>query len=147
MFDTVHLLFNHLLPVVSGGKRIAKATLLFLTTLLGMSPILRTLTKDTYSDTIWAVSTCLFVLNMLLHDYSSTADLTVKYAQYTRIYYIYLGKTNDILVQISRIIVSQRSHLRIGPARVSTSFKYTRVCSTVFCRRLVRPLSHISTRL
>eukprot|EP00158_Paraphelidium_tribonemae_P003206 Partr_v1_DN25954_c0_g1_i8_m68552 putative phosphatidylinositol glycan anchor biosynthesis, class C len=49
-----------------------KGTILFFTTLLGLSPILKTLTQDTSDDTIWALTFCFFFINMLFHDYSST---------------------------------------------------------------------------
>ncbi|RKP26923.1 phosphatidylinositol N-acetylglucosaminyltransferase subunit C [Syncephalis pseudoplumigaleata] len=38
-------------------------------TLLGLSPILRILTKDISVDTIWAMTVCMFLANMLMHDY------------------------------------------------------------------------------
>ena len=40
---------------------------------LGLTPILKTLTKDTSSDTIWLFSTCLMILNALFHDYTSSS--------------------------------------------------------------------------
>ncbi|CAG8760790.1 33638_t:CDS:2, partial [Gigaspora margarita] len=49
----------------------AKGPVLFFVTLLGLSPILKTLTKDTSSDTIWALTVILFLANMLFHDYGS----------------------------------------------------------------------------
>jgi len=38
--------------------------------LMGIAPVLRTLTAATSSDSIWALSACLFLLNTLLADYS-----------------------------------------------------------------------------
>ena len=52
-------------------RQTLKASGLFLLTLLGMSPILKTLTEDTSSDTIWAMSVLLFGGNIAFHDYSS----------------------------------------------------------------------------
>jgi len=47
--------------------------------LLSLSPVLKTVTAATSSDTIWALSACLFILNALLADYSS-----VKLGTYAR---------------------------------------------------------------
>lgn len=51
-----------------------KSTLSFTTTLLLLSPILKTLTRDTSSDTIYAMTTLLFIANFLCHNYSSAAS-------------------------------------------------------------------------
>lgn len=48
-----------------------KSSLLVFLALMGLSPVLRTLTAATSSDSIWALSACLFLLNVLLADYSS----------------------------------------------------------------------------
>ncbi|KAI9230566.1 MAG: phosphatidylinositol N-acetylglucosaminyltransferase-domain-containing protein [Piptocephalis tieghemiana] len=48
-----------------------KAGILLFGLLLGLTPILTTLTRDTSSDTIWSLSTLLFLLNALAHDYGS----------------------------------------------------------------------------
>jgi phosphatidylinositol glycan class C protein len=50
---------------------VLKGSILFFTTLLGLSPILKTLTEDTSDDTIWVLTICLFAVNILFHDYSS----------------------------------------------------------------------------
>lgn len=49
----------------------AKACILVFLALMALSPILRTLTASTSSDSIWALSACLFVVNAALADYSS----------------------------------------------------------------------------
>ncbi|OJA18702.1 hypothetical protein AZE42_01256 [Rhizopogon vesiculosus] len=54
----------------SGSKTIKSSLLVFLA-LMGLSPVLRTLTAATSSDSIWALSACLFLLNALLADYST----------------------------------------------------------------------------
>jgi phosphatidylinositol glycan class C protein len=53
------------------GNKTAKGALFFFATLLGLSPILRTLTLKTSDDTIYALTACLFIVNMLSHDYSA----------------------------------------------------------------------------
>lgn len=58
--------------------RTLKGTLLFVTTLLGLSPILKTLTQDTSDDTIWALTLCLFGVNLLFHDYGSHNTPNIK---------------------------------------------------------------------
>ncbi|CAG8459684.1 11742_t:CDS:2 [Diversispora eburnea] len=51
--------------------RTAKGFALFFAALLGLSPILKTLTKTISNDTIWALTVILFLANMLFHDYGS----------------------------------------------------------------------------
>ncbi|CAB4389669.1 phosphatidylinositol N-acetylglucosaminyltransferase [Rhizophagus irregularis] len=57
----------------------AKGAVLFFATLLCLSPILKTLTKDTSSDTIWALTVILFLANMLFHDYGSENRTNIKF--------------------------------------------------------------------
>ncbi|KAJ2129112.1 glycosylphosphatidylinositol anchor biosynthesis [Coemansia sp. RSA 1807] len=52
-----------------------KSAVLFALLLFGLSPILRTLTGDTSSDTIWAMTVIFFFVNLAFHDYS-TGNLT-----------------------------------------------------------------------
>lgn len=49
----------------------AKSALLIYFTLLGLSPILRSLTKGVTEDSIWAIATWLFIANFLGFDYGS----------------------------------------------------------------------------
>jgi phosphatidylinositol glycan class C protein len=51
----------------------AKSALLIYFTLLGLSPILKSLTKSTSSDSIWAMSFLLFTINIFFFDYGSLA--------------------------------------------------------------------------
>ncbi|CAG8468491.1 9917_t:CDS:2 [Paraglomus brasilianum] len=60
-------------------KKTAKGAVLFFATLLGLSPILKTLTKDTSSDTIWALTVILFLTNMLFHDYGSGNRTNIRF--------------------------------------------------------------------
>lgn len=48
-----------------------KSALLIYGALLGLSPILKSLTKSTTSDSIWAISTWLLMMNVAFFDYSS----------------------------------------------------------------------------
>jgi phosphatidylinositol glycan class C protein len=45
--------------------------LLLLLIIMGLTPILRTLTVNTSSDSIWAIAACLLMTNFILHDYST----------------------------------------------------------------------------
>lgn len=47
-----------------------KSTILIYLTLLGLSPILKSLTKSTSSDSIWAMSFWLLAINIFFFDYS-----------------------------------------------------------------------------
>ncbi|KAI1006952.1 hypothetical protein K3495_g1263 [Podosphaera aphanis] len=49
----------------------AKSALLIYFTLLGLSPILKSLTRSTSSDSIWAISFLLFTINIFFFDYST----------------------------------------------------------------------------
>ncbi|CAO3619959.1 unnamed protein product [Mucor hiemalis] len=59
-------------------QRIAKSSFFFFITLLGLSPILKTLTSQTSDDTIWALTVCCFIANVLFHDYNNTQSNSVK---------------------------------------------------------------------
>ncbi|KAF4623384.1 hypothetical protein D9613_001830 [Agrocybe pediades] len=52
-------------------KAFKSAVMMFLT-LMSLSPVLRTLTAATSSDSIWALASILFGLNALLSDYTAT---------------------------------------------------------------------------
>lgn len=51
------------------GAKVVKSSIMVFLALIGLSPVLKTLTAATSSDSIWALSACLFVLNALLADY------------------------------------------------------------------------------
>ena len=60
-------------PAVSvdiDAKTVKSSILAFLA-LLSLSPVMKTLTASTSSDSIWALAACLFILNALIADYSS----------------------------------------------------------------------------
>jgi Ca2+/Na+ antiporter len=48
----------------------AKSAVLIYAALLGLSPILKSLTRSTTSDSIWALSTWLLLINVAFFDYS-----------------------------------------------------------------------------
>ena len=55
-----------------------KSAGLILFTLLGLSPVLKSLTKSTTSDSIWALSVGLFCVEIMAHDYSSASWKNIK---------------------------------------------------------------------
>ncbi|KAJ3734906.1 phosphatidylinositol N-acetylglucosaminyltransferase [Lentinula guzmanii] len=52
-----------------------KSSILIFLALMSLSPVLRTLSAATSSDSIWALSACLFLLNILLADYGSSSSV------------------------------------------------------------------------
>lgn len=48
-----------------------KSSILAFLTLLSLSPVMKTLTASTSSDSIWALAACLFIFNALIADYSA----------------------------------------------------------------------------
>ena len=57
--------------VMGAGAKALKASILVFLALMSLSPVLKTLTAATSSDSIWALSACLFILNALLADYTA----------------------------------------------------------------------------
>lgn len=53
----------------------AKSALLIYFTLLGLSPILKSLTRSTSSDSIWAMSFLLFTINIFFFDYGTPPSI------------------------------------------------------------------------
>ena len=64
-------MFRSLIPVCCSGAKTLKASILVFLALMSLSPVLKTLTAATSSDSIWALSACLFILNALLADYTA----------------------------------------------------------------------------
>lgn len=56
-------------PRVQSRLKTAKSALLIYFTLLGLSPILKSLTRSTSSDSIWAIATWLLIVNIFFFDY------------------------------------------------------------------------------
>lgn len=54
------------------GKQSGKSGVLFLMTLLGLTPVLKTLTEDVSSDSIWILTATCLLLNLLFYDYTVT---------------------------------------------------------------------------
>lgn len=58
------------LPSSRPRRETAKSALLIVLTILGLSPILNSLTQSSDSDSIWTIALYLFAANIAFHDYS-----------------------------------------------------------------------------
>ena len=56
------------------GSKTLKSSILVFLALLSLSPVLRTLSASTSSDSIWALAACLFILNIVLADFDPARD-------------------------------------------------------------------------
>ena len=54
-------------------KQVAKAAILLIMALLGLTPVLKTLTEDISTDTICILAAILFTLNLIFHNYGTEA--------------------------------------------------------------------------
>ncbi|KAI5124650.1 hypothetical protein M0805_004259 [Coniferiporia weirii] len=61
-------MFGYAMDKEQRAKALKSSILVFLA-LLALSPVLRTLSASTSSDSIWALTACLFIVNILLADY------------------------------------------------------------------------------
>lgn len=59
--------------------RIFSSSIILAMVLLGLSPLLKTLTKDISSDSLWAMTTVMLVLNAAFHDYTSPLKTTAQF--------------------------------------------------------------------
>jgi phosphatidylinositol N-acetylglucosaminyltransferase subunit C len=55
-------------------KQVAKAAILLIMALLGLTPVLKTLTGDISTDTIFILSIVLFLVNLIFHNYGTEAS-------------------------------------------------------------------------
>ncbi|KAI9319962.1 phosphatidylinositol N-acetylglucosaminyltransferase subunit C [Dichotomocladium elegans] len=67
-----------MIPKTTPNLHFDRNTIFFFATLLGLSPILKTLTSQTSDDTIWALTCCCFLTNILFHAYGSQSHARVK---------------------------------------------------------------------
>lgn len=75
----------------------AKSAILIYCAVLGLSPILKSLTKSTSSDSIWAISFWLFLINVFFFDYSGGVG-----AKYEQIQFRIPKNQNANIVQDSK---------------------------------------------
>lgn len=60
-------------------RETAKSAMLIVLTILGLSPILNSLTLSSDSDSIWTIALYLFLANIVFHDYSTNASANISY--------------------------------------------------------------------
>lgn len=60
-------------------RETAKSAALIVLTLLGLSPILNSLTLSSDSDSIWTIALYLFLANIVFHDYSANSSANISY--------------------------------------------------------------------
>lgn len=82
------------------GSKTFKSSLLVFLALMGLSPVLRTLTAATSSDSIWALSACLFLLNALLADYSTLKPVSHSQERWG---WYYVAPRCQILISCGRL--------------------------------------------
>lgn len=66
-----------------------KSSILIYCAVLGLSPILKSLTKSTTSDSIWAMSSWLMCINVAFFDYGGGVG-AAKYVYMSKVYWVYL---------------------------------------------------------
>lgn len=71
LWELLDLFIVHNAPSGANRAKTIKSSILVFLALMSLSPVLRTLTAATSSDSIWALSACLFILNALLADYTA----------------------------------------------------------------------------
>ncbi|KAI0793489.1 phosphatidylinositol N-acetylglucosaminyltransferase [Abortiporus biennis] len=146
----------------SRRAKAVKSSILVFLALLSLSPVLRTLTAATSSDSIWALSACLFVLNCLLADYTSidrsrasrerlTSVLSMNAAISSSV--VLASRLADDLSVFALILFSVQSftlfpllrrRLQSGPKVITTLFTVCLIGSTI---TLTAPLSSIIVTL
>lgn len=77
------------------GSKAFKSSLLVLLALMGLAPVLRTLTAATSSDSIWALSACLFLLNTVLADYSCVRPGSFTQERFAMSYFVKLVESSQ----------------------------------------------------
>ena len=59
--------------------RVVNSLLIFVTILSGLTPILKNLTREISDDTIYALTTFMFLANLLFHDYGSNTSTHTRF--------------------------------------------------------------------
>ena len=116
-----------------------KSALLIYCALLGLSPILKSLTKSTSSDSIWALATWLLIINIFFFDYGS---LYVPGKNRT-----VLSSTPSTAVPVDPSLTPVNSALRAPPFPSSLSTNAALMASTVLASRLLTTTAVFSLTL
>ncbi|TPX64015.1 phosphatidylinositol N-acetylglucosaminyltransferase [Spizellomyces sp. 'palustris'] len=73
------IVFRQRLKTTIYRGRIFKSAALLFAILVGLTPILKTLTKEISSDTVWTLTVMMILANLVFHDYSAQDVLRVRY--------------------------------------------------------------------
>jgi phosphatidylinositol N-acetylglucosaminyltransferase subunit C len=116
-----------------------KSALLIYFALLGLSPILKSLTKSTSSDSIWALATWLLIINILFFDYGSRylpekSDKTVL-------------SSSGAGVPVDSALAPVNNSVRAPPFPSSLSTNAALMASTVLASRLLTTTAVFSLTL
>ena len=117
-----------LTPRIQSRLKTLKSAILIYFALLGLSPILKSLTKSTSSDSIWALATWLLIINIFFFDYGGL--------------YIPSKPTGAILssptstVPTNRALAPVNDSIRAPPFPSSLSTNAALMASTVLASRL-----------
>lgn len=123
--------------------------LIFLILLL--SPVLRTLTLSTDSDSIWALATVLIAINILLGDYNDAGEVLAQTDVDVRSVLLYQSHAllypahTFVCPQFPFSSIYQRGHLCLRRFGLASLFKCRRLWSRPLCRRVVCALSPHAT--
>lgn len=117
----------------------AKSAILIYAALLGLSPILKSLTLSTTSDSIWALSSWLLMMNVAFFDYSGGSG-----ARY--VFYSFPNSDTciDRFVQTARLDIHKLRHDGFSCSSVATAFYYPCILLNSLLHRSLRPLSYFS---
>lgn len=115
----------------------AKSAILIYCAVLGLSPILKSLTKSTSSDSIWAISFWLFVINVFFFDYGGGVG-----AKYVPLCLTKIHVANQF--KISRFSFNQRCPHGLNSAGLSAHIHYPRLLPDPLFDRSIWPISCIS---
>lgn len=144
-------------PSRSSTRQLVISALLFKLILLGLSPILKTLTESISTDTIWALTILAFILNTLTYDYTPESphlkdSLALNAAIFASIMLASRLPSNaqvfglvslavDWFAVFPRIKCAIYSATKLGRSPVEYSLACIMVFGTVYILRLICPTS------
>lgn len=131
---------NSLSPRTQARLKTFKSALLIYFALLGLSPILKSLTKSTSSDSIWALATWLLIINIFFFDYGST--YLPKRANRTII-----SSNSSEVIPVEPSLAPVHSSSRNPPFPSSLSTNAALMASTVLASRLLTTTAVFSLTL
>ena len=108
-----------------------KSAILIYCALLGLSPILKSLTKSTTSDSIWAISCWLMCINVFFFDYGG--GVGVKWVVISSFFFKSACRR---LIALDFLLHYQRMLLLWPPRCLHPVFLVQRMCSPLLCSQL-----------